>query len=301
MGIGNIVGGIAQGVDRGISTVSHVQDMWAKQDETKLRDQEMKRLKQPFDYKALPLYQELDDNTRQMVDGMFPQEGATLGDAIGVMKHLSNVEGFNDAMISAGRRVHQKNFMQAKMGYDKAVESRNPLQIREAKANFIAAQKKFQTTEEAYNQLIEGDKIANVIQSLPRAQQAQLARISEAGGLPAVKAALQTILSEQQKAAAPTATQKDFNTYRNLPPNLQPEFLKVKGSSGFGFDPSALGAGEPKAGGDAELAQLQQWVQKGRTGALRVEKDPSTNQIIVEGVPITPETAMKLQQAINGE
>jgi|GEM_PF-6483826 hypothetical protein len=203
MAIGNIVGGIAHGVDRGIDTVSNIQDMWARQDQTKLRDMEMQRLKQPFDHTSLPLYTELDDVGRARVDKAFsslPKEWqGTQGGATMVLKNLVSDTAMLDSFEKATIRQAQLGVINAQNQFEQARVSGDAMAMREAQANLQAQLAKTQTMAEKIDGLKKSAEIANILQNMNPAQKRDLELIAKTGGIPAVSQALLKMLEQRSK------------------------------------------------------------------------------------------------------
>ena len=203
MAVGNIVGGIAQGVDRGINTVSNIQDMWARQDQTKLRDMEMQQLKQPFDHTSLPLYTELDDVGRARVDKAFmglPKEWqGTQGGATMVLKNLVSDTAMLDSFEKATIRQAQRGVINAQNQFEQARVSGDVRATQEAQANLQAQLAKTQTMAEKINGLKKSAEIASILQNMNPAQKRELELIAKTGGVPAVSKALLKMLEQRSK------------------------------------------------------------------------------------------------------
>ena len=304
MGIGNIVGGIAQGVDRGIDTVSHVLDMWKSQDETKLRDMEMQRLQQPFDYTTLPIYNDLDEVGRAKVDKAFaglPEKWrGTQGGAHMVMKNLAADAQMIDSFEGAARKQSEAHVMNLKSKLDAAQKTGDRRLMQEVQAELRVAIPKAMTIQQTIEQMRLNIEVQDMIASAPAGKRAEWERILKTGGKELLNKVLLEDVKARHQASQPSAKMKETRAHMTGSPAYRASWDKVN-SAGFGFDPSAVGAGEDKAGGDAGLGKLDVLVQKGRAGKIGKVTRAKVGEVTgydIDGVFVTDEEAEKIQAAI---
>ena len=106
MNFGEILGGAAQGVQQGIGITNSLNDMWAKQDATKIREMEMKRLDTEVDLDNTPGFQYFDDDIKAKVKAnvaKFDPQGRI---TVGGLRRYTTSEGEGQAFMQGLTQNH---------------------------------------------------------------------------------------------------------------------------------------------------------------------------------------------------
>ena len=250
MGIGNIVGGIAQGVDRGIDTVSHVQDMWKRQDETKLRDMEMQRLQQPFDYTTLPIYNDLDEVGRAKVDKAFaglPEKWrGTQGGADMVLKNLVNDSQMIDSLENVFRKQAEAHVINLQKKLEVADKNGDRRLAQEVQAELRVALPKAMTRQQTIDTLRLNLQVQDLLKDMPDKEKRELKALND----PAlIQQAILAKIKARAEGSNPTSVQKNAASWVAGNEQKRKALELFGANSGSNFSPSVVdaGGGEPKA------------------------------------------------------
>ena len=101
MNFGEILGGAAQGVQQGIGLTNNLNDMWAKQDQTKMRELEMKRLDTEVDLDNTPGFQYFDDDIKAKVKANVAKFDPNGRITAGALKRYTQTEGEGREFLQA--------------------------------------------------------------------------------------------------------------------------------------------------------------------------------------------------------
>lgn len=106
MNFGEILGGAAQGVQQGIGITNSLNDMWAKQDATKLREMEMKRLDTEVDLDNTPGFQYFDDDIKAKVKAKVAKFDPQGRITVGGLKRYTTSEAEGQAFMQGLTQNH---------------------------------------------------------------------------------------------------------------------------------------------------------------------------------------------------